>query len=201
MKKKELFEKNPEKFPDLDLKLEALELVLKHKIPLRVHAHRSDDLAIAVRIAEEFNVDMSWEHGTEGHRVANWIAQKNIPVTWGKCTSGRGTKWENRERNYQTLSKFHEAGVKFALQTDATNDTIAFLPICASLAYKDGLPYDATLKSITLNAAEIIGLGDRLGSIEKGKDADLRILDGDPLDIIAKVETVLVNGEIVYSLN
>jgi imidazolonepropionase-like amidohydrolase len=201
LKKKELFANNPEKLPDLDLKLEALGLVLKHKIPLRVHAHRSDDLATAIRIAEEFNVDMSWEHGTEGQFIADWLAQKNIPVTWGKCTSGRGTKWENRKRDYTTLSKFHQAGVKFAIQTDAVNDTIGFLPICASLAYKDGLPYDAALKSITLNAAEIIGLEERIGSIEKGKDADLRILDGDPLDIIAKVEMVLVNGEVVYSLD
>ena len=94
--------------------------------------------------------------------------------------------------------KFYEAGVKFAIQTDAVGQNIAFLPICAGMAVKSGLPYEAALKAITINPAEILGVADRVGSIEKGKDADIRILDGDPLELRTKVERVIIDGNTVY---
>ena len=197
MEKKERFKDQPEKLPEVDIRLEALELVLKGEIPLRAHAHRADDIATAVRIAEEFGIEMSWEHATEGHRVAEWIAEKGIPAVWGPSLMAR-PKWEMRELSYDTPKILYEAGAKFAIQTDAVGSSIAFLPLCAGMAVKHGLPYDEALKAITITPAEILGVDDRVGSIEKGKDADLRILDGDPLELRTKVEMVIIDGEIVH---
>ena len=197
MEKKELFKGQPEKLPDVDMRLEALELVLKGEIPLRAHAHRADDVATAVRIAEEFGIEMSWEHATEGHRIADWIAEKGVPAVWGPSLMAR-PKWEMRELSFDTPKILYEAGVKFAIQTDAVGSSIAFLPICAGMAVKHGLPYDEALKAITITPAEILGVDDRVGSIEKGKDADLRILDGDPLELRTRVEMVIIDGEIVH---
>ena len=199
MEKKEQFKDDLEKMPERDPKLEALELVLRREIPLRAHAHRADDVATAVRIAEEFDIDMSWEHATEGHRVAKWLAEKGVPAVWGPSLTARG-KWEMRELSFETPMKFYEAGVKFAIQTDAIGQNIAFLPICAGMAVKSGLPYEAALKAITINPAEILGVADRVGSIEKGKDADIRILDGDPLELRTKVERVIIDGNTVYKV-
>jgi len=197
MEKKERFKDEPEKLPEVDFGLEALELVLKREIPLRAHAHRADDIATVVRITEEFGIDVSWEHATEGHRVAEWIAEKGIPAVWGPSLTAR-SKWEMRELSFATPKALYEAGVKFAIQTDAVGSTIAFLPLCAGLAVKHGLPYDEALKAITITPAEILGVDDRVGSIEEGKDADLRILDGDPLELRTRVEMVIIDGEIVH---
>jgi imidazolonepropionase-like amidohydrolase len=197
MEKKEKFKNEPDKLPEYDLKLEALIPVLKNEIPLRAHAHRSDDAATAVRIAEEFNIKMSWEHATEGHRIAEWIAEKGVPAVWGPSLMAK-PKWEMRELNFETPKAFYEAGVKFAIQTDAAGSSIAFLPLCAGMAVKYGLPYDEALKAITLTPAEILGVSERVGSIEIGKDADFRILDGDPLELRTKVEMVIIEGKVEY---
>ncbi len=197
MEKKERFKDDPEKKPEVDIKLEALIPVLKGEIPLRAHAHRADDIATAVRIAEEFGVKMSWEHATEGHRIAEWIAEKGIPAVWGPSLMSR-PKWEMRELSFDTPKALYDAGVKFAFQTDSMGANIAYLPISAGLAVKHGLPYEEALRAITIVPAEILGVDDRVGSIEKGKDADLRILDGDPLELRTRVEMVLIDGEIAY---
>jgi imidazolonepropionase-like amidohydrolase len=199
MEKRELFEGNVEKMPEKDLKLEALIPVLKKEIPLRARAHRADDFATAIRIAEEFDLDMSWEHGTEAHRLVNLVAEKGIPVIWGPGLNWR-TKWETRERTFETLRIMHEAGVKFSIMTDAENGKVMFLPVSAALAVRCGLPEEEALKSITITPAEILGVSDRVGSIEKGKDADLRVVDGDPLDIRSRVVMVLIDGEVVYKV-
>jgi len=195
--KRERLKDDPEKRPEVDLKLEALVPVIKGEIPLRAHAHRADDIATAVRIAEEFGVEISWEHATEGHRIAEWIAEKGVPAVWGPSLGSRG-KWEMRELGFDTPKALYEAGVKLAIQTDATGSNIRHLPIAAGMAVKHGLPYEEALKAITINPAEILGVADRVGSIEKGKDADLRILDGDPLELRTRVEMVLIDGEIVH---
>jgi len=197
MEKKERFKDDPEKMPEVDIKLEALVPVLKGEIPLRAHAHRADDIATAVRVAEEFGVKMTWEHATEGHRIAKWIAKKGISCVWGPSLGGRG-KWEMRELSFDTPKALHDAGVKFAFQTDSMGQNIAYLPLSAGMAVKHGLPYEAALKAITINSAEILGVDDRVGSIEEGKDADLRILDGDPLELRTKVEMVLIDGKVLY---
>ena len=197
MEKKERYKDDPEKIPEFDIRLEALIPVLKKEIPLRAHAHRADDVATAVRIAEEFDVKISWEHATEGHRIAEWIAKKGINAVWGPRLMAR-PKWEMRELSFDTPRIMHEAGVEFAIQTDSLGMSIAFLPLCAGLAVRNGLPYEVALSAITLTAAKILGVDDRVGSIEAGKDADIRILDGDPLELMTKVETVLIEGKIVY---
>jgi imidazolonepropionase-like amidohydrolase len=199
MEKKERFADDPEKMPEEDIRLEALIPVLKKEIPFRAHAHRADDVATAIRVCEEFGVEMSWEHATEGHRIADYISEKKVPAVWGPSLTSRG-KWEMRELGYDTPKVLYDAGVKFAIQTDAVGGTIRFLPICAALSVKHGLPYDYALKAITIIPAEIIGVADRVGSLEVGKDADLRLLSGDPLDIMTKCEKVIIDGEIVYSL-
>ena len=198
MEKKEKYKDDPEKIPEFDIRLEALIPVLKKEIPLRAHAHRADDVATAVRIAEEFDVKISWEHATEGHRIAEWIAKKGISAVWGPSLMAR-PKWEMRELSFDTPRIMHEAGVEFAIQTDSLGMSIAFLPLCAGLAVRNGLPYEVALSAITLTAAKILGVDDRVGSIEAGKDADIRILDGDPLELMTKVETVLIEGKVVYS--
>jgi len=199
MEKKERFADDPEKIPEVDLRLEALIPVLKKEIPLRAHAHRADDVATAIRICEEFDVEMSWEHATEGHRIADYIAEKNVPAVWGPSLTSRG-KWEMRELGYGTPKVMYDAGVKFAIQTDAPGSTIRFLPICAALCVKEGLPYDYALKAITIIPAEILGVADRVGSLEVGKDADLRLLSGEPLEYMTKCQKVIIDGEVVYSL-
>lgn len=199
MEKKERFSDDPEKKPDLDIKLESLEPVLSKEIPFRAHAHRADDVATAIRICEEFDVDMSWEHATEGHRIAEYIAEKKIPAVWGPSLTSR-PKWEMRELSYDTPLTMYEAGVKFAIQTDAVGSTIRFLPICAAFSVKHDLPYDYALKAITIVPAEILGVSDRVGSLEAGKDADLRLLSGDPLELMTKCEKVIINGEVAHSL-
>jgi len=197
VEKREMLKDDPEKRPEVDIKLEALVPVIKGEIPLRAHAHRADDIATAVRIAEEFGVEISWEHATEGHRIAEWIAGKGVPAVWGPSLGSRG-KWEMRELGFDTPRILFEAGVKLAIQTDAAGSNIRHLPIAAGMAVKHGLPYEEALRAITINPAEILGVADRVGSIEAGKDADLRILDGDPLELRTKVEMVLIDGEIVY---
>ena len=199
MEKKERFADDPEKMPEEDLRLEALIPVLKKEIPFRAHAHRADDVATAIRICEEFDVEMSWEHATEGHRIAEYIAEKKVPAVWGPSLTSRG-KWEMRELGYGTPKVMYDAGVKFAIQTDAPGSTIRFLPICAALSVKAGLPYDYALKAITIIPAEILGVADRVGSLEVGKDADLRLLSGEPLEYMTKCQKVIIDGEVVYSL-
>ena len=108
-------------------------------------------------------------------------------------------KWEMRELGYTTPKIMYDAGVKFAIQTDAGNSAIRFLPICAALSVKEGLPYDYALKAITIIPAEIIGVDERVGSLEVGKDADLRLLSGDPLEYMTKCQKVIIDGEIVHS--
>ena len=198
MEKKERFKDKPEKQPEKDLKLEALIPVLKGEIPMRVHAHRADDAATAIRICDEFGIKMSWEHATEGHRIAEYIAEKNIPAVWGPGLNWR-SKWETRERTFETVKNLVDAGVNVALQTDADNGKIGFLPIHAALAIRDGLSEEEAWRTITINPAEILGVADRVGSIEKGKDADLRITKGDPLDPRSQVIMVFIDGKLVFS--
>jgi imidazolonepropionase-like amidohydrolase len=202
MKKKEVAKKTkkPSEAPEKDLKLEAVERVLKKEIPLRAHAHRADDMLTAVRIAEEFNVDISLEHAIEGHRIVNILAKKKIPAVWGPYFMPKH-KWEVRELSFETLKTFWKHGVKFAIMSDGLGQAVSFLPMTAILAVKYGLPKEEALKAITINAAEILGVEKRVGSLETGKDADLIILSDDPMKIESTVEMVFVNGEKVYEAN
>ena len=197
MDKNQKFEGDLDKQPERDLDMEALGRVLDGTIPIRAHAHRTDDIMTAIRIAEEFGVKLIIEHGTEGHLIADEIASRNIPVVAGPSFVSRA-KVELKQRTFETPGILSKKGVKVAIMTDHPVIPINYLPLCAALAVRAGMEYDEALKAITINAAEILGISDRVGSIEEGKDADLVILDGDPLEIKTKVFEVFINGESVY---
>ncbi|HMM20501.1 MAG TPA: amidohydrolase [Selenomonadales bacterium] len=181
-----------------DLRLEALVKLLAGEVPLRAHAHAADDIMTAIRIAEEFNLSLTLEHATSGHKVAEAIAARGIPAAIGPSITAR-VKVELKDRTYRTPALLHAAGVKIALITDHPFLPINCLRLEAALAVREGLPRDAALRAITLHAAEIIGVADRVGSIEPGKDADLVIFSGDPLDIASEVVNVFINGTAVYN--
>jgi imidazolonepropionase-like amidohydrolase len=183
---------------DRDLKLEALGLVLRREIPWRQHCHRADDIATALRIAGEFGFRLVIDHGTEAHLVADILAARDIPVIIGPLFTSR-SKVELRNRSLANPGKLAAAGVTIAITTDHPVVPINFLVHQASLSVKHGLDRDVALQALTINPARIIGIDDRLGSIEPGKDADLVIWTGDPLDVLSRVERALMDGEEIYA--
>jgi imidazolonepropionase-like amidohydrolase len=189
-------EVDPPKPPERDLKLEALGRVLRREMKARVHAHRADDMLTAIRIAEEFGLDLTLEHATEGYKIADVLAAKGIPVTAGPILFSRG-KYELRRMTPRNPGLMAKAGVKVAIQTDEMS-AVKYLTINAALAVREGLPEDEALKAITINAAEIIGVEDRVGSLEAGKDADVVVFDGHPFDYRTVVDLVLVDGQVAY---
>lgn len=186
-----------EQMPSRDLTVESLVPVLRKKIPLRVHAHRADDIVTAVRIAEEFDIPIVIEHGTEAHKIAAWLAQKHIPVVAGP-TIGTPTKVETQARSFKTLSLLKKAGILFSITTDHPFNAIHYLLLGAILGVKEGLDEQTALESITINPAKILGIDDRVGSLEPGKDADIVIFSGDPFDARNRVVRTFINGEIVF---
>ena len=186
----------PPKPPERDLKLEALGKVLRREMKARVHAHRADDMLTAIRIAEEFHLDLTLEHATEGYKIADLLAAKQIPVTAGPILFSRG-KYELRQMTPRNPGLMARAGVKVAIQTDEMS-AVKYLTINAALAVREGLPEEEALKAITINAAEVIGVEDRVGSLEPGKDADLVVFDGHPFDYRTVVDLVLVDGQVAY---
>ena len=183
---------------DRDLKLEALGMVLRREIPWRQHCHRADDIATALRIAAEFGYDLVIDHGTEAHLLADILAAKDIPVIIGPLFTSR-SKVELRNRSLANPGKLAAAGVTIAITTDHPVVPINFLAHQAALSVKHGLDRDTALRALTINPARIVGVEDRLGSIEPGKDADLVIWSGDPLDVLSRVERALINGVEIYT--
>lgn len=182
--------------PERNLKLEALGKLLKRELKARIHAHRADDILTAIRIAEEFNLDLTIEHATEGYKIAEILAEKNIPVTVGPIFTSR-YKYELRDRTPTNPGILAKAGVKVAIQTDQMS-AVKYLTINAALAVREGMPEDDAIKAITINAAEIIGVADRVGSLEVGKDADISVFSGHPFDYKTLAEIVFVDGKLVY---
>ncbi|HUA40019.1 MAG TPA: amidohydrolase [Streptosporangiaceae bacterium] len=183
---------------DRDLKLEALGRVLRREIPWRQHCHRADDIATALRIADEFGYQLVIDHGTEAHLLADILAAKDIPVIIGPLFTSR-SKVELRNRSLDNPGKLAAAGVTIAITTDHPVVPINFLAHQAALSVKHGLDRDTALRALTINPARIIGIDDRLGSIEPGKDADLVVWSGDPLDVLSRVEHALIDGTEIYS--
>jgi imidazolonepropionase-like amidohydrolase len=176
-----------------DLGMEALMEVLEGQIPLRAHAHRADDMLTAIRIAEEFNVDLLIEHATEGHKLIPLFQKRQVPVVVGPTFSSRA-KVEMKELSWKTAVDLTASGILTALTTDHSCTPIQYLTLCAALCARYGMPEAEALKAITLNPARILKLEDRLGSLDPGKDADLVLLDGHPLDVRSRVRLVFVNG-------
>jgi imidazolonepropionase-like amidohydrolase len=183
---------------DRDLKLEALGKVLRREIPWRQHCHRADDIATAIRIADEFGYDLVIDHGTEAHLLADILAERGTPVIIGPLFTSR-SKVELRNRSLANPGKLARAGVTIAITTDHPVVPIHFLCHQASLAVKEGLDHDTALRALTINPARITGISDRVGSIEPGKDADLVIWSGDPLDVLSRVQRALLNGSEIYT--
>lgn len=180
-----------------DLHHESFIDVLQGNIPLRVHAHRADDMMTAIRIAEEFQVQIVLEHCMEGHFIAQEIASRKIPVVYGPMLLGR-VKQELKEMDERTPALLSDAGVKIALSTDHPELSIKHLSLSAAVAVREGLDELTALRAITINAAEILGVSNRVGSLRAGKDADLVVWTGSPFDLKSKVGSVFINGRLVY---
>lgn len=182
-----------------DLAKENLVRILQKEIPLRIHAHRADDILTALRIAKEFGIKITIEHCTEGHKLVEEILAAQVPVVVGPSFSGR-SKVELKNKTFATAGILAKAGVKVAIISDHPVVPVHYLPIYAGLAVRNGMPEMEALKAITINAAEILGVAKRVGSIEVGKDADLVIFDGHPLKTLTNVEKVMINGQEVFSV-
>jgi imidazolonepropionase-like amidohydrolase len=180
-----------------DLKLEALCRVLRREIPWRQHCHRADDIATAMRMAREFGYDLVIDHGTEAYLLADQIAAASIPVIIGPLFTSR-SKVELRNRSLANPGRLAAAGVTIAITTDHPVVPIHFLIHQATLAVKEGLDPVTALRAVTINPARIIGCDDRIGSLTVGKDADVVIWSGDPLDVMSRAERAYVDGREIY---
>jgi len=182
------------KLPAYDQKSEALIPVLNREIPLKAHAHQANDIFTAIRIAKEFGVGLTLEHVTEGHMIVDELAKENLPLAVGP-TFGHASKFELQNKTWETPGILAKAGCHVSIITDAPVTPLHYLPLCAGLAIKAGMDeYDA-LRAVTINPAEHIGIADRVGSLEEGKDADVVIVDGCPFDVTGVIKHVLINGE------
>lgn len=177
--------------------MECYRELFEGKIPLKAHVHRADDIFTAIRIAKEFGLGLTLDHCTEGHLIAEEIAQSGFPAIVGPSLAAR-TKEEVGLSDFKTAGILQKAGVQVALTTDHPVSRIQYLPLCAALAVKEGMDRWAALRAITIEAARICRVDDRLGSLAVGKDADIVILDGDPLDIFSSVCYTIINGRIVW---
>ncbi len=181
------------KYPAFDEKCEALLPVLNREIPLKAHAHQANDSLTALRIAKEFGIDVTLEHVTEGHMIVDELAEANVPLAIGP-TFGHATKFELQNKTWETPGILAKAGCHVSIITDAPFTPLHDLPLCAGLAIKNGMDeYDA-LRAITIHPAEHIGIADRVGSIEEGKDADLVVIDGSPFTVFGEVKHVFIDG-------
>ena len=185
------------KKPGFDMKLNALLPVLRREIPLKAHAHQADDMFTALRIAREFNVDITLEHCTEGHLIADELAQENVPLAVGP-TLTHATKFELRNKSWDTPGALQKAGCQVSIITDSPVIPQKYLPLCAGLAIKSGMDPFGALQAITINPARHIGIADRVGSLEVGKDADIVLTDGSPFEVSTNVKMVFIDGEQVY---
>ena len=182
------------KMPAYNQKLEALLPVLAREIPLKAHAHQANDIFTALRIAREFNLRLTLEHVTEGHLIADELAkEKDVPMAVGPSLTF-ASKFELQNKSWATPGVLAKAGCHVSIITDNSVIPQQYLPLCAGMAIKAGMdPFDA-LKAITINPAEHIGVADRVGSLEVGKDADLVITAGSPFEVLTEVKAVFIDG-------
>jgi imidazolonepropionase-like amidohydrolase len=182
----------------LDVKMEALIRVLKKELPLKAHAHRADDILTALRIAREFDIDMTIDHCTEGHRIAETLVREGRGVVVGPGLTSR-SKYELKDLTFKTPGILSKAGLDIAIMTDHPVVPIQYLSVCAALAVREGMDEYRALEAITINAARIIGIDDRVGSLTPGKDADVVVFEGHPFNYTTRTRYVIVNGKVVYS--
>lgn len=189
---------DPSKKPAYDMKSEALLPVLRREIPLKAHAHRADDIFTAIRIAKEFDVKLTIEHCTDGALIAEDLAKENYPVAVGP-SFGHATKYELKNKSFKTPGILSKAGCQVSIITDAPVIPQQYLSLCAGLAVKSGMDAFEALKAITIHPAKHLGIADRVGSIEVGKDGDFVISDGNIMDSATEVNYTIVNGTVAFS--
>lgn len=194
--KKEAAKRENKSF-DEDFRLECYLPVLNREIPLKAHVHRTDDILTAIRIAREFHLDLTLDHCSEGHLIADKIKESGFPAILGPDLASR-SKIEVENMAFKTAGVLNRAGIKVAITTDHPVSLIQTLPLCAGLAAKNGLGIPDALLAITHNAADICHVSDRIGSLELGKDADIAIFDGNPMELFTNCLYTIVNGMIAY---
>ena len=180
--------------PEFDAQLDALRPVATGRLPAHFHAHRADDIATALRIGKEFGLDLTVVHGTEGHLIAELLAQEGVPVITGPFLTDR-SKPELAKLTMENTAVLARAGVRVAICTDHPETPISLLPFCAAMAARAGMDPEEALAAITVNAARILGVDDRLGSLAPGKDADIVVMDGHPFQWDSKAAHVLIDGQ------
>lgn len=182
---------------DEDFTKECWIPVLKGEIPLKAHVHRADDIFTAIRIAKEYGLDLTLDHCSEGHLIAGELAEAGYPAIVGPDLASR-SKIEVQNVAFKTVGVLNRAGVKTAITTDHPVSLIQSLPICAAMAVKAGLPMEEGLKCITIYPAQICGVADRLGSLEAGKDGDVAVYSGNPMEVFTETLYTIIDGRIVY---
>ncbi|WP_346876958.1 amidohydrolase [Clostridium sp. UBA5712] len=197
VEKQEAFKNGNAKAPDFDMKLEALANVIRKEIPLKSHAHRADDILTAIRIAKEFDLDLSLEHCTEGHLITESLKDEHIKsIIIGPSLSDR-SKVELKNLTFKTPMILNKAGIKVSIMTDHPVIPLQYISLCAALAAREGMDEEEALRSITINPARAINADHRVGSIEVGKDADIIIYNGHPFDLRNTVKLVMIDGKVV----
>ncbi len=187
------------KEPTYDMKMEAMIPVIEGKIPLKAHAHRADDILTSIRIAKEFGVGITLDHCTDGATIVDELAKENLPAFVGPSLGGK-TKVELSNKSFKTAGILSKAGIKVSIITDAPVIPLQHLPLAAGLAAANGMDMEEAWKAITINPAESTGIGDRVGSLEVGKDGDVVIWTADPLTTIGgHAYVTVVDGKVVYS--
>ncbi len=186
------------KNPPFDMKLEAMIPVIRGELPLKAHAHRADDILTSIRIAKEFGLKLTLDHCTDGSVIADELAEEGYPAFVGPSL-GSKTKLELIHKSFTTPGILTRAGVKVSIITDAPVIPLQYLPMCAALAAESGLGQEDAWKAITINPAESIGIADRVGSLEPGKDGDVVIWTADPMTTVgAESFMTIIDGKIVY---
>lgn len=192
---------DPTKLPERDLGKEALLPVVRGELPLKIHCHRADDILTAIRIAKEFKLKFTLDHCTEGYMITDLLKPAvddlDAGVIIGPLFSER-SKIELKNLSFKAPKVLYDAGIKFAMMTDHPVIPEQYLLVCAAIAVREGLPECEALKMVTINAAEIVGIADRVGSLEVGKDADIAVFSGSPLDARSRCKLTLVNGVIAH---
>lgn len=193
-----LADKKAGKNPPFDMKLESMIPVIEGNLPLKAHAHRADDILTSIRIAKEFGVKLTLDHCTDGSVIADELAEEGYPAFVGPSL-GSKSKIELINKSFTTPSVLTKAGVKVSIVTDAPVIPLQYLPMCAALAANSGLDVEEAWKAITINPAESIGIADRVGSLEVGKDGDVVIWTADPMTTVgASSYVTIVDGKVVY---
>lgn len=184
--------------PEYDIRMESLLPVLKGEVPFKVHAHRADDIFTAIRIAKEFDLKLTLDHCTEGHLIVEDLVEEGYPVIVGPSLTEK-SKIELRNLTFDTAGILSNAGLDICLMTDHPVIPVQYLPLCAGIAVKHGMKKEKALEAITINPAKTLGIDDAVGSIEVGKDADIVIWDGCPLEIQSNVLHTIIDGKLVYN--